>query len=68
MTPGGRRSSMSALVVAGNYAGAAGFAVGKADEIGAAVEKASRKAMDSAVFIDRFEERTSRADSERRWS
>lgn len=53
VTGGGRRHTMNALAIVGNRNGAAGFAVGKATDLGDAVEKAVMRASRHLVPIDR---------------
>ncbi|EQC32017.1 hypothetical protein SDRG_10216 [Saprolegnia diclina VS20] len=47
-----------ALVCVGNQEGAAGYAVGRGGKIHEAIERATLRAMDTMVFIDRFDDRT----------
>lgn len=55
---GGRRFSFSALVVAGSGEGEIGFASGKAGEVPAAIQKASRLAKKNAVKVVMKDSRT----------
>jgi small subunit ribosomal protein S5 len=48
---GGKRLSFSAAVVVGNKNGVIGYAVGKANEVPAAIDKAARKAMKNLVKV-----------------
>jgi small subunit ribosomal protein S5 len=48
---GGKRLSFSAAVVVGNKNGVIGYAVGKANEVPAAIDKAARKAMKNLVQV-----------------
>ena len=59
MTRGGRRPSMSALVLAGNGKGGLGFAVAKGSEARLAEEKATNRAKRNLEFIHRLDNRTS---------
>ncbi len=55
---GGRRFSFSALVVAGSGEGEIGFGSGKAGEVPAAIQKASRLAKKNAVSVTMKDSRT----------
>lgn len=48
---GGKRFSFSALVVVGDGNGRVGFSVGKANEVPAAIKKATDKAKQDMVFV-----------------
>jgi len=58
VTKGGSLQRFSALVVVGNGNGVVGWAMGKAPEVGVAVEKAYAKASRSLFFFERFENHT----------
>ncbi|OQR92277.1 30S ribosomal protein S5 [Achlya hypogyna] len=47
-----------ALVCVGNQEGAAGYAVGRGQKINEAIERATIRAMDTMVYLDRFDDRT----------
>ena len=49
--------NFTAMVVVGNGRGVVGFATGKANEVGPAIEKATKKAA-SLTFVERFENHT----------
>ncbi|CAI8015263.1 28S ribosomal protein S5, mitochondrial [Geodia barretti] len=57
-TKGGKKRTVSALVVVGNGNGMAGFAVGRGDEIKAAIRKAKNRAVNYLQFIPRCEGHT----------
>ncbi|MCS7231121.1 MAG: 30S ribosomal protein S5 [Elusimicrobiota bacterium] len=48
---GGKRLSFSVVVVVGNKEGLVGFAIGKAKEVPAAIDKAARKAMKNLLKV-----------------
>ncbi|MCS7227959.1 MAG: 30S ribosomal protein S5 [Endomicrobia bacterium] len=48
---GGKRLSFSAAVVVGNKNGMLGFAIGKANEVPSAIDKAARKAMKNLIQV-----------------
>jgi len=48
---GGKRLSFSAAVVVGNKNGLVGYAIGKANEVPAAIDKAARKAMKNLIQV-----------------
>jgi small subunit ribosomal protein S5 len=48
---GGKRLSFSAAVVVGNKNGLVGYAIGKANEVPAAIDKAARKALKNLVQV-----------------
>ncbi|XP_074845287.1 small ribosomal subunit protein uS5m [Carettochelys insculpta] len=54
----GRKKSVSALVVVGNGNGAAGFAVGKANDRMAALKKAKNKAIHYLHYVERYQNHT----------
>ena len=58
VTKGGDLTNYTAMVVVGNGDGVIGFGSGKASEVGAAIDKAYRKASVSLVYVKRFEEHT----------
>jgi small subunit ribosomal protein S5 len=58
VTKGGDLTNYTAMVVVGNGDGVIGFGTGKASEVGAAIDKAYRKASVSLVYVKRFEEHT----------
>ena len=58
VTKGGGLMNFTAMVVVGDGRGVVGFATGKANEVGAAIEKATRKASKSLTYIERFENHT----------
>ena len=58
VTKGGSLQRFSALVVVGNGNGVVGWAMGKAPEVGVAVEKAYSRASRSLFFLERFENHT----------
>ena len=58
VTKGGDLTNYTAMVVVGNGDGVIGFGAGKASEVGAAIDKAYRKASVSLVYVKRFEEHT----------
>eukprot|EP00039_Didymoeca_costata_P008849 m.117704 g.117704 ORF g.117704 m.117704 type:complete len:727 (+) comp14257_c0_seq2:112-2292(+) len=58
MKRGGRRHKLNCLMLVGNRNGAAGFAVGKALEYGAAREKAYERAVKYMTYFDRRDNRT----------
>ncbi|MCX7956633.1 MAG: 30S ribosomal protein S5 [Endomicrobia bacterium] len=53
---GGKRLSFSALVVVGNKQGRVGFSTGKAKEVPAAIEKASKRAMKNMIEVKIIDE------------
>eukprot|EP00058_Branchiostoma_floridae_P027828 XP_002613319.1 hypothetical protein BRAFLDRAFT_68286 [Branchiostoma floridae] len=55
----GRKRSVRALVVVGNRKGAAGFAVGKAQDARTALKKAKNKAVNVLYYIERYNHHTS---------
>lgn len=55
---GGKVRSVSALVVVGNGNGAAGYGEGRAVEVSAAVQKATRNAEKNMTYFERFNHRT----------
>ncbi len=57
-TRGGKKRTVSALVVVGNGNGAAGFAVGKAEESIPAIRKAKNRAVNYLHFIPRCDSHT----------
>ena len=50
--------NFTAMVVVGDGRGVVGFATGKANEVGAAIEKATRKASKSLTYVERFDNHT----------
>ena len=54
----GRRARFSVFVVTGNQKGLAGFAVGKAPNLMAAVRKAKNRAGQKLIFLNLFEGHT----------
>jgi small subunit ribosomal protein S5 len=58
VTKGGGLMNFTAMVVVGNGRGVVGFATGKANEVGPAIEKATKKAARSLTFVERFENHT----------
>jgi small subunit ribosomal protein S5 len=58
VTKGGGIMNFTAMVVVGNGRGVVGFATGKANEVGPAIEKATKKAARSLTFVERFEDHT----------
>jgi len=58
VTKGGSLQRFSALVVVGNGDGVVGWAMGKAPEVGAAIDKAYARASRSLFFFERFEGHT----------
>jgi small subunit ribosomal protein S5 len=58
VTKGGYIMRYKALVVAGNMKGAAGFGIGKAHTVQAAVQAALLTARRSMTFVDLYENRT----------
>ncbi len=58
VTKGGSLQRFSALVVVGNGEGVVGWAMGKAPEVGAAIDKAYARAARSLFFFERFEGHT----------
>ena len=57
-TKGGKKRSVSALIVVGNGNGAAGFAVGKGEETRSAIRKAKNKAANCLHYIPRCDGHT----------
>lgn len=57
-TAGGKKRTVSALVVVGNGNGAAGFAVGKGEDVKTALRKAKNKAVNYLQFIPRCDDHT----------
>lgn len=57
-TRGGKKRTVSALVVVGNGNGAAGFAVGKAEEVIPAIRKAKNRAVNYLQFVPRCDNHT----------
>lgn len=57
-TKGGKKRTVSALVVVGNGNGVAGFAVGRSEETKAAIRKAKNKAVNYLQMIPRLENHT----------
>jgi len=58
VTKGGGLMNFTAMVVVGNGRGVVGFATGKANEVGPAIEKATKKAARSLTYVERFENHT----------
>ena len=58
VTKGGSLQRFSALVVVGNGDGVVGWAMGKAPEVGVAIDKAYSRAARSLFFFERFEGHT----------
>lgn len=58
VTKGGSLQRFSALVVVGNGDGVVGWALGKAPEVAAAIDKAYARASRSLFFFERFEGHT----------
>jgi len=58
VTKGGSLQRFSALVVVGNGNGVVGWAMGKAPEVGVAIDKAYSRAARSLFFFERFEGHT----------
>ena len=58
VTKGGSLQRFSALVVVGNGNGVVGWAMGKAPEVGVAIEKAYARASRSLFYFERFEGHT----------
>ena len=63
VTKGGSLQRFSALVVVGNGDGVVGWAMGKAPEVSAAIDKAYARAARSLFFFERFEGHTIFHDS-----
>lgn len=58
VTKGGYMMNFSALVVAGNMRGAAGYGVAKGDNVRTAVHSAFENAWNNFVYVDRYADRT----------
>ncbi len=52
MTAGGRRLRFRALVVVGNYDGKVGVGLAKGNDVGKAIEKATRKAKKNTIEVN----------------
>ncbi len=57
-TKAGKKRTVSCLVVVGNGNGVAGYAVGRGEEIRAAIRKAKNKAVNALQYIPRYSDHT----------
>lgn len=58
VTAQGKTLNFRSLVIAGNQKGVAGYGVGKADNVKVATERALKKAVKNAIYLELYEGRT----------